>query len=118
MAKIVVTEEMNPIGPSLLKQAGHQVIEGYELSREEMLKEMEDADALMVRIMPIPKEASDKRNYAVGDSIRFRMAGGLLIGIEQEKNKSKRIAYGLLPVIVSVFLLLMLLEELHRLQQM
>ncbi len=60
MAKIVVTEEMNPIGPSLLKQAGHQVIEGWTISREEMLKEMEDADALMVRIMPIPKEWMDR----------------------------------------------------------
>ena len=40
MAKIVVTEEMNPIGPSLLKQAGHQVIEGWTISKEEMLKEL------------------------------------------------------------------------------
>ena len=90
-----------------IKQFGRQTVlcTEYEINSEK-------------QIMPIPKEASDKRNYAVGDSIRFRMAGGLLIGIEQEKNKSKRIAYGLLPVIGSVFLLLMLLEELHRLQQM
>lgn len=60
MAKIVVTEEMNPIGPSLLKQAGHTVVEGWNLTRDEMLKEMEDADALMVRIMPIPKEWMDR----------------------------------------------------------
>lgn len=60
MAKIVVTEEMNPIGPQLLKEAGHNVIEGWKLTREEMQKETEDADALMVRIMPVPKEWMDR----------------------------------------------------------
>lgn len=60
MAKIVVTEDMNPIGPLLLKEAGHNVIEGWNLSREELLKETEDADALMVRIMPIPKAWMDR----------------------------------------------------------
>ena len=90
-----------------IKQFGRQTVlcTEYEINREN-------------QFMPLPKEASDKRNYAVGDRIRFRMAGGLLIGIEQEKSKIKRIAYRLLPVIVSVVLLLLLLEDLHRLLQM
>ena len=70
------------------------------------------------QIIPLLKGAADKRNYAVGDRIRFRMAGGLLIGMEREKSKGESIANCIFPVIGSVLLFLMLLEDLQRLLKM
>lgn len=70
------------------------------------------------QIIQIMKESADKRNYAVGDSIRFRMNGGLLIGIERKKSKGESIAYGFFLIAGSVLLLCMLLEDLQRLLNM
>ena len=90
-----------------IKQLGRQTVlcTEYEVSGEK-------------QIIPLPKEASDKRNYAVGDSVRFRMAGGLLVSIEQEKSKGESIANWIFPVIGSVLLFLMLLSDLQRLLKM
>ncbi len=70
------------------------------------------------QIIPLLKEAADKRNYAVGDRIRFRMAGGLLVSIEQDKSKGESFAQWFFPVIGSVLLFLMLLSDLQRLLKM
>lgn len=90
-----------------IRQFGRQTVlcTEYEVSGEK-------------QIIPLPKEASDKRNYAVGDSVRFRMAGGLLIGMERENSKGESIANWIFPVIGSVLLFVMLLSDLQRLLKM
>ncbi len=56
MAKIVVTEALNPQGVQVLRAAGHEVIEGWKLDEAARLKAMEEADGWLVRIMPVGEE--------------------------------------------------------------
>lgn len=90
-----------------IKQLGRQTVlcTEYEINGEK-------------QIIPLLKEAADKRNYAVGDRIRFRMAGGLLISIERENSKGESIANWIFPVIGSVLLFVMLLSDLQRILKM
>ena len=44
MAKIVVTEALNPQGVQVLREAGHEVTEGWKLDETARLKAMEEAD--------------------------------------------------------------------------
>lgn len=59
MAKIVITEAIHPLGAELLKAAGHQVVEGWQMSKEEMLAQLSDAEGALVRILPITAEMTE-----------------------------------------------------------
>jgi D-3-phosphoglycerate dehydrogenase len=49
MSRVVVAEELSPAGLEILRKAGHEVIEIAGEPRERLLKELETADALLVR---------------------------------------------------------------------
>ena len=55
MAKILITESVHPIGPALLEAAGHQVVYA-ERDMDIVRREIVDADAVFVRILPLPAE--------------------------------------------------------------
>ena len=55
MAKILVTETVHPIGPEMLRAAGHQVVFA-DRDMEVIRQEMVDADAVFVRIIELPGE--------------------------------------------------------------
>ena len=55
MAKILITEQIHPIGPGLLEAAGHQIIQANG-DVEVVRREIVDADAVLVRIMKLPEE--------------------------------------------------------------
>ena len=48
MAKILVTETVHPIGPEMLRAAGHQVVFA-DRDMEVIRREIVDADAVFVR---------------------------------------------------------------------
>src|SRR5512143_1561514 len=49
MSRIVVAEELSPAGLEILRKAGHEVVEFAGATRERLLTELADADALLVR---------------------------------------------------------------------
>ena len=52
MAKILVTENVHPVGPDLLKAAGHQVVFA-DRDMDIIRREIVDADAVFVRIIDL-----------------------------------------------------------------
>ena len=56
MACVLVTEIMDPSGTSIIKDAGHDVIEGWTLSADELGARYPDIDAIMVRTNKIPAD--------------------------------------------------------------
>lgn len=54
MACVLVTEIMDPSGTAILKDAGHDVIEGWTLSPDELGARCPDIEAIMVRTNNIP----------------------------------------------------------------
>ena len=56
MACVLVTEIMDPSGTSILKNAGHDVVEGWTLSADELGARYPDIDAIMVRTNKIPAD--------------------------------------------------------------
>ena len=56
MACVLVTEIMDPSGTSILKDAGHDVVEGWTLSADELGARYPDIDAIMVRTNKIPAD--------------------------------------------------------------
>ncbi len=55
MAKILITESIHPSGPELLKKAGHQVVMVEGRDYGQVKKGIADADAVIVRIMELPR---------------------------------------------------------------
>lgn len=55
MAKILVTEQVHPIGPGMLEAAGHQVVYANR-DMDIVRREIVDADAVFVRIVPLTAE--------------------------------------------------------------
>lgn len=53
MAKVLVTESVHPVGPELLKAAGHQVVFA-DRDMDVIRREIVDADAVFVRIIELP----------------------------------------------------------------
>ena len=49
MAKIVVTDKVNPIGPELLKGAGHEIVYLNSRSSEELAEKIKDCDGVLSR---------------------------------------------------------------------
>ena len=49
MSRVVVAEELSPAGLEVLRNAGHEVVVLAEATREELLRQLTDADALLVR---------------------------------------------------------------------
>jgi D-3-phosphoglycerate dehydrogenase len=49
VSRIVVAEEMSPAGLDVLRKAGHEIVELAGAKREQLLAELGDADALLVR---------------------------------------------------------------------
>ncbi|MBQ5754577.1 MAG: hydroxyacid dehydrogenase [Oscillospiraceae bacterium] len=62
MAKILVTEAVDPAGPDLLKAAGHDVVFA-DTDMDVIRREIVDADALFTRIIDLPEDliASGKK---------------------------------------------------------
>lgn len=60
MAKILVTEVINPIGIEKLKAAGHEVITMETREESELREKMKDADGMLVRILPITRELMEQ----------------------------------------------------------
>ena len=56
MAKIVVTEAINPQGILHLREGGHEVTEGWKLPKEALLREISEAEGLLVRIQEIGED--------------------------------------------------------------
>ena len=56
MACVLVTEIMDPSGTVILKDEGHDVIEGWTLSADELGARCPDIEAIMVRTNNIPQE--------------------------------------------------------------
>ncbi len=49
MSRVVVAEKLSPAGLELLRKAGHEVVDLAGASREKLLAELKEADALLVR---------------------------------------------------------------------
>ena len=60
MACVLVTEIMDPSGTAILKDAGHDVIEGWTLSADELGARCPDIEAIMVRTNNIPADMMAK----------------------------------------------------------
>ena len=58
MAKILVTENVHPVGPDLLKAAGHQVVFA-DRDMDIIRREIVDADAVFVRIIDLDESRSE-----------------------------------------------------------
>lgn len=56
MSTILITEQIDPVGVSLLKQAGHTVVWMQGRTQEELAEKLKDAEAVIVRILEIPAE--------------------------------------------------------------
>ena len=56
MAKVLITEKINPIGIEVIKNAGHEVIQMETLEESELKEKIKDVDAALVRILPITRE--------------------------------------------------------------
>lgn len=57
MAKILITEHIDPVGISLLEAAGHELVYMETRQPEELAAKMKDADVVLVRILDIPAAA-------------------------------------------------------------
>ena len=55
MAKVLITESVHDKGPELLKQAGYQLVFA-DRDMDVVRREIADADAVIVRILPLPRE--------------------------------------------------------------
>lgn len=60
MAKVLVSEKINPIGIELLKAAGHEVIQMETIGEAELAEKIRDVDALLVRILPITRKLMEQ----------------------------------------------------------
>ncbi|MDF3004008.1 MAG: serA1 [Oscillospiraceae bacterium] len=56
MAKILITEQIDPVGPSLLEKAGHTIVWMETRDPSELAEKIKDADAVIVRILDMPAE--------------------------------------------------------------
>lgn len=56
MAKVLISEQINPCGIELLKAEGHQVTQMETIKEEELAEKIRDAEALLVRILPVTEE--------------------------------------------------------------
>lgn len=56
MANILITEQIDPIGPSLLEKAGHTITWMETRDQSEMAEKIKQADAVIVRILDMPAE--------------------------------------------------------------
>lgn len=56
MANILITEQIDSAGPALLEQAGHTLLRMETREQSELAKKMQEADAVIVRILDIPGE--------------------------------------------------------------
>lgn len=56
MAKVLVSEKVNAIGPDLIAAAGHEVVQMPSIEVEDLKKYIKEADALFVRILPVTRE--------------------------------------------------------------
>lgn len=79
MAKILITEQIHPIGPGLLEAAGHHIVQANG-DLETVRREIVDADAVLVRIMPLSAET-----LALGKKLRIVSKHGVGVdGIDLE----------------------------------
>ena len=53
MGKVLITEKVHPIGPQLLRAAGHQVVQVENRDMAQIAREIIDADAVIVRIIDL-----------------------------------------------------------------
>ena len=60
MAKVLITEKINPIGIEVIKNAGHEVIQMETLEESELKEKIKDVDAALVRILPITREIMER----------------------------------------------------------
>lgn len=56
MAHILITEQIDPVGPSLLEEAGHTVVWMETRAQAELGEKLKDADAVLVRILDLPAD--------------------------------------------------------------
>lgn len=56
MAKVLISEKVNAIGPELIAAKGHEAIQMPSIELTDLKKYIKDADALLVRILPITRE--------------------------------------------------------------
>ncbi|WMJ83337.1 hydroxyacid dehydrogenase [Oscillospiraceae bacterium LTW-04] len=56
MANILITEQIDSVGPSLLEKAGHTIIRMETREQSELAEKIKDADAVIVRILDMPAE--------------------------------------------------------------
>ena len=54
MAKILITESIHAVGPELMRAAGHQLVFA-DRDQEVIRREIVDADAVIVRIVELPR---------------------------------------------------------------
>ena len=54
MGKVLITEKVHPVGPQLLRAAGHQVVQVENRDMAQIAREIIDADAVIVRIIDLP----------------------------------------------------------------
>lgn len=59
MGKVLITEKVHPIGPQLLRAAGHQVVQVENRDMAQIAREIVDADAVIVRIIDLPGLAAE-----------------------------------------------------------
>lgn len=56
MAKVLISEKVNPIGTKILQEAGHQVVQMPSIEVSDLEKYIQDAEALFVRILPVTRK--------------------------------------------------------------
>ena len=56
MAKVLISEKVNPIGTEILQAAGHQVVQMPSIEVSDLEQYIQDAEALFVRILPVTRK--------------------------------------------------------------
>lgn len=56
MACVLVTEKINPAGPDLLAESGHEVLDGWAMDEAALQRRLPDIEGILVRTAPIPAE--------------------------------------------------------------
>lgn len=56
MAKVLISEKVNPIGTEILQAAGHKVVQMPSIEVSDLEQYIQDAEALFVRILPVTRK--------------------------------------------------------------
>lgn len=83
MANVLITEQIDPVGPALLEKAGHTIVRMETRETSEMAKKIKEADAVIVRILDIPAEI-------IADAPRLKIIAKHGVGLDNIDLKAAK----------------------------